>query len=92
MIRPSSALGHLLGDSLGQQQRPGDVDLELVADVGAGNVDGRSALPNAGVVDQDLDAPSQRLAPVAVVGDVELLDLEGHSPLDAWRLSVCIWP
>jgi hypothetical protein len=38
------------------------------------------------VVDQDLHSPVERLAAVAVVGDVELLDLQGHSALG--RLSL----
>jgi DNA-binding SARP family transcriptional activator len=80
------ALDHLLGDRLGEQQRPGDVDLELVPDVRRGDVDGGAALADARVVDQDLHSPVESLAAIAVVGDVELLDLQGHSPLG--RLSL----
>ena len=43
--------------------------------------------PHAGVVDQDLDVPVQGLAAVAVVGDVELLDLQGHAALGCLALE-----
>jgi hypothetical protein len=52
-----------------------------VPDVRPRDVDGRAAFADARVVYQDLHAPAESLAPVAVVGDVELLDLQAHSTL-----------
>ena len=90
---PWPALDHLLGDALGQRERPDDVHLELLSHVGRGNVDDGAALQNPGVVHQDLDVPRQCFLAVAAVGHVELLDPERHArsgglPLERLHLRV----
>ena len=51
------------------------------------NVDRGTAFTDAGVVDENLDAPVPGLAAVAVIGDVELLDPQGHPTLAGLSLQ-----
>jgi hypothetical protein len=70
-------VGHGLGNRL---------DRVLGSGVDTGERVDVQSLADARVVHQDLDPPVERLAAVAVAGDVELLHLQGHSPVG--RLSL----
>src|SRR5262249_44322543 len=76
-----TAFDHLLGDPLGQQQRPDHVDLELMTHICSWDVEDRAAFQNTGIVHQNLDTPGECLLAISLICHVKLLDLEGDTAL-----------
>src|SRR5215469_16851178 len=74
-----TAFDHLLGDPLGQEQRPNHVDLKLMTHIRLWDVENRAAFQNAGIVHENLDIPCECFPAISLIGNVKLLDPQGYT-------------